>query len=137
MLSKEGPLRGKRNRMRNLLTIEENTAHYRHQSMYSITNELASLQLTGGTFRMPFLAGYGHIICLQSLISFADFKFHSLAIMQDAVSFSSYRAKMNEYIIAAIARNEAKSFIGIEPFYAARFSSRIIVIGVEIVIRSG
>ncbi len=38
----------------------------------------------------PFLTGYCHIICLQSLISFADFKFHSLAIMQDTMSFSSY-----------------------------------------------
>src|SRR5690606_14018321 len=64
-------------------------------------------------------AGGGDVFCLQALVAFADGEFDTLAIMQHPVTLSPDGAEVDEYIVPAVARDEAKALAGVKPFHTA------------------
>ncbi len=57
-----------------------------------------------------------HVFGLQALVTHHDGVFDTLAFDQYPVAFATNRAEMDEDIIAAVARDEAKAFRCVEPF---------------------
>jgi hypothetical protein len=73
----------------------------------------------------PRRAPYGleayDVLSLQALRALADFKLHSLALIQTTVSICLYGRVVYEYIFTGLALDESIALAGVEPLHSSLF----------------
>src|SRR5690348_1171459 len=64
-------------------------------------------------------AGDPDVFCLRSLLALGDVELDLLPFVQAAVAATGDRAEMHEHVRAALDRDEAVTFVAVEPFHGA------------------
>lgn len=76
---------------------------------------LEGCRRTGGVVQL----NNGNVFSLRTLLASSYFEGNILSFLEAATAFAVDCREMNEYIVAAFARDKAEAFFIVEPFYNA------------------